>query len=153
MKAVNKFLSVVAASVLVFSLAGCGDKEESKKFSANLNGAEISMTITYKGDKVIKQASESKLSYALVGAKTKEEAAKIFDPLSAKYRNIAGVEEKLTYEDTYARETVTIDLEKVDFKALQSISGINISREDTSGGVSMKQMQTIMEASGFKEVK
>ncbi|MDI5811422.1 DUF1307 domain-containing protein, partial [Salmonella enterica subsp. enterica serovar Anatum] len=42
--------------------------------------------------------SESKISYATVGAKTKEDAAKILDPLSAKYKNIAGVEEKLTYE-------------------------------------------------------
>ena len=41
MKAFNKLFSLVVASVLVFSLAGCGDKEESKKFSANLNGTEI----------------------------------------------------------------------------------------------------------------
>ena len=40
MKAFNKLFSLVVASVLVFSLAGCGDKEESKKFSANLNGTE-----------------------------------------------------------------------------------------------------------------
>ncbi|WP_148997375.1 DUF1307 domain-containing protein, partial [Shigella sonnei] len=56
MKAFNKLFSLVVASVLVFSLAGCGDK--------------------------------------------------------------AGVEEKLTYTDTYAQENVTIDMEKVDFKAL-----------------------------------
>jgi len=31
-----------------FSLAGCGDKEESKKFSANLNGTEIAITYVYK---------------------------------------------------------------------------------------------------------
>ena len=36
MKAFNKLFSLVVASVLVFSLAGCGDKEESKKFSAIL---------------------------------------------------------------------------------------------------------------------
>ncbi len=68
-------------------------------------GTEISITYTYKGDKIIKQTSESKISYATVGAKTKEDAAKILDPLSAKYKNIAGVEEKLTYEDTYAQKT------------------------------------------------
>ncbi len=48
MKAFNKLFSLVVASVLVFSLAGCGDKEESKKFSANLNGTEIA--ITYVGN-------------------------------------------------------------------------------------------------------
>ncbi|MCT7046357.1 DUF1307 domain-containing protein, partial [Salmonella enterica] len=91
-------------------------------------------------------------SYATVGAKTKEDAAKILDPLSAKYKNIAGVEEKLTYEDTYAQENVSVDMEKVDFKALQGISGTMVSG-DTSKGISMKQTQTLLEAAGFKEAK
>ena len=124
MKAFNKLFSLVVASVLVFSLAGCGDKEESKKFSANLNGAT-----------------------------TKEDAAKTLEPLSAKYKNIAGVEEKLTYTDTYAQENVTIDMEKVDFKALQGISGINVSAEDAKKGITMAQMELVMKATGFKEVK
>lgn len=62
MKAFNKLFSLVVASVLVFSLAGCGDKEESKKFSANLNGTEIAITYVYKGDKVLKQSSETKIN-------------------------------------------------------------------------------------------
>lgn len=60
MKISGKLLSTALASVLVFSLAGCGDKEESKTFNANLAGTEISITYTYKGDKIIKQTSESK---------------------------------------------------------------------------------------------
>ncbi|ACH74426.1 DUF1307 domain-containing protein [Salmonella enterica subsp. enterica serovar Dublin] len=152
MKISGKLLSAALASVLVFSLAGCGDKEESKTFNANLAGTEISIAYTYKGDKIIKQTSESKISYATVGAKTKEDSAKILDPLSAKYKNIAGVEEKLTYEDTYAQENVSVDMEKVDFKALQQISGTMVSG-DTSKGISMKQTQTLLEAAGFKEAK
>ena len=97
MKAFNKLFSLVVASVLVFSLAGCGDKEESKKFSANLNGTEIAITYVYKGDKVLKQSSETKIQFASIGATTKEDAAKTLEPLSAKYKNIAGVEEKLTH--------------------------------------------------------
>ena len=152
MKVSSKLLSIAVASVLVFSLAGCGDKEESKTFSANLNGNEISMTYTYTGDKVIKQTSQSKILYASVGAKTKEDAEKILGQLSAKYQSIAGVEEKLTYQDTYAEESVTVDMEKVDFKALQGAMGAMVSG-DTSKGVSMKQTQTVLEAAGFKEVK
>ncbi|SUI14475.1 lipoprotein [Salmonella enterica subsp. enterica serovar Enteritidis] len=38
MKISGKLLSTALASVLVFSLAGCGDKEESKTFNANLAG-------------------------------------------------------------------------------------------------------------------
>lgn len=66
MKAFNKLFSLVVASVLVFSLAGCGDKEESKKFSANLNGTEIAITYVYKGDKVLKQSSETKIQFASI---------------------------------------------------------------------------------------
>ncbi|EIG0992261.1 YehR family lipoprotein [Salmonella enterica] len=152
MKISGKLLSAALASVLVFSLAGCGDKEESKTFNANLAGTEISITYTYKGDKILKQTSESKISYVTVGAQTKEDAAKILDPLSAKYKNIAGVEEKLTYKDTYAQENVSVDMEKVDFKALQGISGTMVSG-DASKGISMKQTQTLLEAAGFKEAK
>ena len=151
MKAFNKLFSLVVASVLVFSLAGCGDKEESKKFSANLNGTEIAITYVYKGDKVLKQSSETKIQFASIGATTKEDAARALEPLSAKYKNIAGVEEKLT--DTYAQENVTIDMEKVDFKALQGISGINVSAEDAKKGITMAQMELVMKAAGFKEVK
>ncbi|HCJ6373578.1 MULTISPECIES: YehR family lipoprotein [unclassified Citrobacter] len=149
----KKLFTLAIASVLAFSLAGCGDKEGSKKYSANLNGVEISITYTYKGDKVLKQTSESKINYASIGATDKESAAKVLDALSAKYKNIAGIEEKLTYSDTYAQENVTIDMEKVDFKALQGISGINISADDAAKGITMKQMETIMTAAGFKEVK
>ena len=60
MKAFNKLFSLVVASVLVFSLAGCGDKEESKKFSANLNGTEIAITYVYKGDKVLKEGANKR---------------------------------------------------------------------------------------------
>lgn len=41
---------------------------------------------------------------------------------------------------------------KVDFKALQQISGTMVSG-DTSKGISMKQTQTLLEAAGFKEAK
>ncbi|MCX9000105.1 YehR family lipoprotein [Citrobacter portucalensis] len=152
MNALQKLLSLAAASVLVFSLAGCGDKEETKTFNANINGSDITVSYTFKGDKVLKQTSESKISYASVGASNKEEAAKVFDALSAKYHNIPGIEEKLTYTDTYAQENVTIDMEKVDIKSLQGISGMKLS-ENADKKISMKQMQTIMEAAGFKEVK
>lgn len=152
MKAFNKLFSMAVASVLVFSLAGCGDKEETKKFTANLNGSEIAVTYTYKGDKVLKQTSENKIMYSSINAANKEDAAKLLDPISAKYKNLVGVEEKLTYKDSWAEETVSVDMEKVDLKELQKAAGTMISG-DTSKGISMKQSQKILEAAGFKEVK
>ncbi len=100
---------------------------------------------------MLKQSSETKIQFASIGATTKEDAAKTLEPLSAN-KNIAGVEEKLTYTDTYAQENVTIDMEKV-VKALQGISGINVSAEDAKKGITMAQMELVMKAAGFKEVK
>lgn len=62
MKAFNKLFSLVVASVLVFSLAGCGDKEESKKFSANLNGTEIAITYVYKGERCLSNLLKPKFN-------------------------------------------------------------------------------------------
>lgn len=92
MKAFNKLFSLVVASVLVFS-CWLRWQRRIEKFSANLNGTEIAITYVYKGDKVLKQSSETKIQFASIGATTKEDAAKTLEPLSAKYKNIAGVEE------------------------------------------------------------
>lgn len=48
MKALQKLFSLAVASIVVFSLAGCGDKEEKKTFNANINGSDI--TVSYTGD-------------------------------------------------------------------------------------------------------
>ena len=88
MKALQKLFFLAVASIVVFSLTGCGDKEETKTFNANLNGSDITVSYTYKGDKVLKQISESKISYASVGASNKEEAAKVFDALSGNDSNL-----------------------------------------------------------------
>lgn len=152
MKAFKKVCSLAITSALVISLAGCGDKVETKKFNANFNGTDITITYSYKGDQVVKQASETKFNYASIGASNKDEAAKVIEPLSAKYKNIAGVEEKLTYSDTYAQENVTIDFEKIDTKALQTISGVKL-RNESEKKITIQEMQSVMEAAGFKEVK
>lgn len=119
MKIFGKLLFVVLVFVLVFFFVGCGDKEELKIFNVNLVGIEILIIYIYKGDKIIKQMFESKISYVIVGVKMKEDVVKIFDLLSVKYKNIVGVEEKLIYEDIYVQENVFVDMEKVDFKVLQ----------------------------------
>lgn len=148
----KKLLTALCASVVIFSLAGCGDKEESKTFNANINGVEMSLTYTYSGDKVTKQTAQNKIAYSSIGAKTKEEAQKVLGPISDKYQGVEGVEEKLTYKDTYAEESVSIDYKKADTAKLQQLMGA-MSTGDVSKGVSMKQSQALLEAQGFKEVK
>lgn len=136
-KVLNKLFSFIVASALVFSLTGCGDKEESKKFGASLNDIEIAITYVYKDDKVFKQSSEAKIQFASIGATTEEDAARTLEPLDAKCKNIVGAEEKLTYTDTYVQENMTIGMEKVDSRALQGISGTNVSAENVKKGITM----------------
>jgi len=152
LKMFKKLLTALCASVVVFSLAGCGDKEETKTFKANINGVEMSLTYTYSGDKVIKQTAENKIAYSSIGAKNKEEAQTVLGPIGQKYQGVEGVEEKINYEDTYAEETVKIDYTKADTAKLKELMGA-MSTGDVSKGVSMKQSQALLEAQGFKEVK
>lgn len=45
-----------------------------------------------------------------------------------------------------------MDMEKVNFKALQGISG-TMASGDANKGIGMKPPQTLLEAAGFKEAK
>lgn len=65
MKISGKLLSAALASVLVFSLAGCGDKEESKTFNANLAGTEISITTPIKVTKSLNRRLKVKSAMPL----------------------------------------------------------------------------------------
>lgn len=148
----KKLLTTLCASAVIFSLAGCGDKEETKTFKADINGVEMSLTYTYSGDKVLKQTAENKIAYSSLGATNEEQAKTVLGPISQKYQGVEGVDEEISYKDTYAEETVKIDYSKADSAKLQQLLGA-MSTGDVSKGVSMKQSQALLEAQGFKEVK
>ncbi|MGL5701289.1 MAG: YehR family lipoprotein, partial [Kluyvera sp.] len=115
-------------------------------------GVDVTSTVTYKGDKVLRQKSVSKIYYSTIGASTKQDAVSIIEPLREMYRNVAGLEESVKFEDSYAEEIVDVDLEKADLYALKKLMGAKISG-DLSKGVSMKKTQEQLESMGFTEVK
>ncbi len=90
MKAFNKLFSLVVASVLVFSLAGCGDKEESKKFSANETALKLPLPMSTKVTRCLSNLLKTKIQFASIGATTKEDAARALEPLSARIQKHRG---------------------------------------------------------------
>ena len=67
MKAFNKLFSLLLHLFWFSLLLAAVTKKNQKKFSANLNGTEIAITYVYKGDKVLKQSSETKIQFASIG--------------------------------------------------------------------------------------
>ncbi|OAT54369.1 putative lipoprotein [Kluyvera georgiana ATCC 51603] len=90
--------------------------------------------------------------YSDTPGKNKEAFAKNLIPLQQEYRKIKGVEDAIVYFDTYAEETVTMNMDELDFDMLTKTTGISVT--GTKGtGISMKKMQQQMENSGAIEVK
>lgn len=65
MKISGKLLSAALSSVLVFSLAGCGDKEESKTFNANLGGQKFQLLTPIKVTKSLSRRLKVKSAMPL----------------------------------------------------------------------------------------
>ncbi|XPE65014.1 DUF1307 domain-containing protein [Shigella flexneri] len=94
------------------------------------------MTYVYKGDKVLKQSSETKTEFASIGATAKKILPGRLTTVKRQIQKHRGAEEKLTYTDTYAQENVTIDMEKVDLTTYGS-SEIDVSAEDAKKGLAL----------------
>ncbi len=146
-------ISMVAAIILILTcLCGCDNTEKKKVFVNKINKVEIITTFIYKGDKVLKQISKNRMYYSDTPKKNKEAFAKSLIPLQQEYRKIKGVEDSIVYFDTYAEETVTMNMDELDFDMLTKITEISVT--GTKGtGISMKKMQQQMENSGAIEVK
>lgn len=65
MKISGKLLSVALASVLVFSLAGCGDKEESKPLTLTWRGQKSQLLTPIKATKFLSRPLKVKSAMPL----------------------------------------------------------------------------------------
>ncbi|HHD7488651.1 TPA: YehR family lipoprotein [Klebsiella oxytoca] len=148
----DKIVFFSTIMLILISLTGCDNTERTKTFTNKINHVEITTTFIYKGDKVLKQISKNKIYYSDTVDKTKEALVKTLEPEQQKLQKIKGVEDSITYYDTYAEETVTMNIDELDFDMLNKLTGI--TRTGSKGtGISMKKMQKYFEASGFTEVK
>jgi len=152
MNIVKKIIATAFTALLVITLSGCGDKEESKTFTWSDGKTNVELTYYYKNDVVLRQTAENTLHYDALGIPNKEVAMQRLGPISEQYKEIKGVDESLDYQDTYATETLTVDYTKVDRDALQKVQGTAFTGE-IKEGISMKKSEQLLESRGFKEVK
>lgn len=152
MPMINKLVSALLALVVAMALFGCGEKEQTKSFSKAQNGVEMHFTYYYKDDRVLRQTARNTIPYATLNAANKDEAQKILAPLSQQYQNIAGLTEKVEYQDTFAIETLDVDYSKADLKTLSQMPGSSFQMND-SNWVSMKNSEALLTGQGFSEVK
>jgi len=143
MNILKKVIATAFTALLVITLSGCGDKEESKTFTWSDGKTNVELTYYYKNDVVLRQTAKNTLHYDALG---------ILGPISEQYKEIKGVDESLDYQDTYATETLTVDYTKVDRDALQKVQGTAFTGE-IKEGISMKKSEELLESRGFKEVK
>ncbi len=148
----SKLIAALFSVALLIGLTGCGEKEQSKTFTWSQAGTEVTLTYYYKDDKVLRQTAKNKIEYSSIGAKNKEEAMKVLDPISKKYQSVKGIKESVDYEESYAQETLDVDYNEVDFAQLNSLQGSEFTGT-VNGKISMKQSEALLKARGFKEVQ
>ncbi|WP_099224040.1 YehR family lipoprotein [Listeria costaricensis] len=146
--------SLMLIAVMAFLvLAACGAQEQTKTFTKNANGLESELKYWYKDDKVTKQTTKNKITYATMGVTNKEEAEAILKPASEQYQGLQGVKESIKYEDDYAIEDVEINYENVDFDELKNVPGMLFDENAKKNGVSMEKSEELLKKNGYEEKK
>lgn len=149
---IRHLFAALFATVLLFSLSGCNEKEQSKTFSWSAPGTELTLTYYYKDDKVLRQTAKNKIAYSAIGASSKEDAMKLLEPVSKKYQSVKGIKESVDYQQTYAQETLDVDYSAVNFAELNALQGTAFSGTPQDG-ISMQKSEALLKAKGFKEVQ
>lgn len=154
MKNIFRKISIllIFLSLILFVAACSQSKEETRTFTAEINGMKTEVIYTFIGDKVTKQETINFLPYATLNVTTKEEAEAIIAPIAEQYEGFPGLIDELQYGETELIETLTIDYQIVDIEKIKEIPGMSFSG-DTSQGVSMKQSEKILLEQGYTEVK
>ncbi|MGT2771438.1 YehR family protein [Streptococcus marimammalium] len=163
MKKRNLIFSLLLMLSLVI-LAACGkginqndsNKEKSVSyFQSSQPGIDIRMTFYYdeKKDIVLKQETNTQLSYAAIGVSTAEEAKKYLNPITSQYEGIDGVTDQIEYGEEHVVEYLVMDYEKIDLKDLANIPGLLSSNFEDPEYISYKQTLEFLKKSKFKEVK
>ncbi|CAL28849.1 DUF1307 domain-containing protein [Staphylococcus carnosus] len=145
--------SILAIAMLIagiFLLAAC-DKEQSKTYEGDLQGAEVITTLTYKGDKVIKQSSIMTIDYDTNGV-SKSDAKKILNKQEKIFKGVEGVTYKKEIKKDKAIQKVDIDYETGNVKKMTKKLGITgpAKGEDY---VNVKDVERAMKKAGFEEKK
>lgn len=161
-------LSLIAL-VMAGSLIGCDNKDAPKEpqtfiqsiaasdtpqqkatlFKAN-NGVEVKVTYYYKGDVVLRQDVDNKLTYASAGVSDKEEAQRRFSQISDAYKKTAGVTETIDYQQDYVTEHISIDYTKAQIGELCKLPGSTMT-DCSAKYLSMQLSEKLVLQQGFEK--
>ncbi|MDO4871598.1 MAG: DUF1307 domain-containing protein, partial [Candidatus Saccharibacteria bacterium] len=100
--------------------------------------------------------TENYISYKSLGFNDdqKEAAREHVESLYKDYKDVKGVKEEYSFDDTGVKESVVVDYTKADLEELSKIPGMNLSGDVGSAKkISMKTSGEWLEKNGFKEVK
>ncbi|MDO1605012.1 DUF1307 domain-containing protein [Lactobacillus sp. YT155] len=151
----KKFLKLVLPLLLVVGvLVGCGNNVTKKTYTNEQNNVKVELTYYAHGDDVFKQTAQNTIDYSSLDDSTIDAFKTQLDAASKKYQGIKGLKEKITYDDKKktAKETLTIDYEKVDKSKLKGIPGM-LGDFESGKKVSLKKSEKLLKKAGFEEKK
>ncbi|AYU56061.1 DUF1307 domain-containing protein [Staphylococcus debuckii] len=146
----RSFLAIVLLLAGVFLLAAC-EKEQSKTYEGDLEGADIITTLTYKGDKLLKQSSILTINYDENGV-SKSEAKQILAKQERVFKGIDGISYKKEIKKDKAVQKIVIDYDTKNVKEMTKKVGIT-GPEKGKDYVNVKDVERAMKKAGFEEKK
>lgn len=146
----RSFLAIVLLLAGIFLLAACG-KDQSRTYEGDIEGADILTTLTYKGDKLLKQSSIMTIDYDKNGI-SKSEAEQMLAEQEKVFKGVDGVSYKKDIKKDKAVQKITIDYETDNVKKMTKKLGIT-GPEKGKDYVNVKDVQRAMKKAGFEEKK
>lgn len=143
MKKITSFLMV---SMIIMVLAACGS-EEKTVFEMKNDGYSSEITYVSKGDKVKKQITKTTMDYAYLSFSSKDEVKEFVEQQNNQLENLEGVKYSIDYKDDHFVENIEIDMEKIDFGALNDITGGEVG--ENADYISLKKSTELIEQQGF----
>lgn len=147
----KRSIGLICALLLsIIVIAGC-DKEQSKTYQGDLRGSDVIDTLTYKGDKMIKQSMIMTINYKDRGV-SQSDAEKIVEKQELAYKDIKGIKYEKTVKNDKAVQKVEIDYKKADLDQLKKKLSIT-GPEKGKDYVSVKAVERSLTKAGFEEKK
>ena len=121
-------ICIMMAAVVLSGCGGGSSKTETAVYEGEINGAKVSNTIDYSGDRVLKQTSVSEMNFKNSGIQKE-----VVEQTVAQYKklyDIKGVTYKADITDYTLTETTVVDYENADFDALKTAKIITGAKKD-----------------------
>ncbi|GKS81474.1 hypothetical protein LPAF129_11600 [Ligilactobacillus pabuli] len=144
-----------ALGAMLLIVAGCTPKTEHTSFQKIGNGSDSRVTYYYQKDKVVKQTTANKITYATLRVNNNAEAKKAVKSTLKKYNDTKGVTDKITYHDSYLDEKVTVDLSKASVKDFLKLAGTNSSTDSDKKAkfISFEKSEKLIKKQGFTKIE